>query len=296
MLAEYFQSPLRIQELRDCPAGYLVEGFAQELYQAGYARLTARRHLRSAEHLVYWIARRGMSVTGLTERFVKKFSNHLNRCRCTGYGHTHRLELENGVRLFIRYLRRAGVLTAPINKGFIEEPTLLSSFGCWMREQRGTCDATLLSSFGCWMREQRGTCDATLYNYGLDLRVLLKDLGEDPARFNAQTLRNFVLERTQRCGWAAAGLERYLQTRRSFAPFDNHVFVSLRRRRLLVGDAETAFHQSIEKMGMPRGRGFPRPTIHSLRHSFAVKALETCPDGRDRNYKTHVGAVDLSGP
>lgn len=81
---------------------------------------------------------------------------------------------------------------------------------------------------------------------------------------------------------AQAGLERYLQTRRAFAPFDDHVFVSLRRRRLLVGDAETAFHQSIEKMGLPRGPGFARPTIHSLRHSFAVRALETCPDGRDR--------------
>ncbi|MBC7924451.1 MAG: tyrosine-type recombinase/integrase [Bryobacteraceae bacterium] len=81
---------------------------------------------------------------------------------------------------------------------------------------------------------------------------------------------------------AQAGLERYLQTRRSFAPFENHVFVSLRRRQLLVGDAETAFHQSIEKIGLPPAPGNARPTIHSLRHSFAVRALETCPDGRDR--------------
>jgi integrase/recombinase XerD len=81
---------------------------------------------------------------------------------------------------------------------------------------------------------------------------------------------------------AQAGLDRYIQTRRSFAPFDDHVFVSLRRRRLLVGDAETAFHESIEKIGLPRGPGLPRPTIHSLRHTFAVRALETCPDGRDR--------------
>jgi integrase/recombinase XerD len=62
---------------------------------------------------------------------------------------------------------------------------------------------------------------------------------------------------------AHAGLDRYIQTRRSFAPFDDHVFVSLRRRRLLVGDAETAFHESIEKIGLPRGPGLPRPTIHS---------------------------------
>ena len=94
---------------------------------------------------------------------------------------------------------------------------------------------------------------------------------------------------------AQAGLERYLQTRRSFAPFDNHVFVSLRRRRLLVGDAETAFHQSIEKMGLPRGPGLARPTIHSLRHSFAVRALETCPDGRDRITKHMVALSTYLG-
>lgn len=79
-----------------------------------------------------------------------------------------------------------------------------------------------------------------------------------------------------------AGLERYLQKRRVYAPFDDHVFVSLRRRQLLVHDAETAFHDVIEKIGLARGPGLPRPTIHSLRHTFAVRALETCPDGRDR--------------
>jgi len=65
MLAEYFESPSRIQEIRGCPAGHLLEGFAQALYEVGYAQLTARRHLRSAEHLVHWTGRRGIPVTGL---------------------------------------------------------------------------------------------------------------------------------------------------------------------------------------------------------------------------------------
>jgi integrase/recombinase XerD len=198
MLAEYFESPLRIQEIRSCPAGNLLEGFAQALYEVGYAQLTARRHLRSAEHLVHWTGRRGIPVTSLEERFVAEFSHHLNRCRCTRYGRTHRRELESGVRLFIGYLRRAGVLTTPINEEPIEEPALLVSFGRWMRQQRGTCDATL-------------------YNYGLDLRGLLKEVGQDPAAFHAQMLRNFVLERTQQCGWASA--KRCVTAVRAFLRF-----------------------------------------------------------------------------
>jgi len=79
-----------------------------------------------------------------------------------------------------------------------------------------------------------------------------------------------------------AGLEQYLKRRRAFTPLDDHVFVSLRRRPLLLHDAETAFHDIAEKVGLPRGADLPRPTIHSLRHTFAVRALETCPDGRDR--------------
>jgi len=81
---------------------------------------------------------------------------------------------------------------------------------------------------------------------------------------------------------AQVGLERYLQKRRPFAPFDDHVFVSLRRRPLLVGDAEAAFGAAARTIGLKRKPGLPRPTIHSLRHTFAVRSLENCPDGRDR--------------
>jgi integrase/recombinase XerD len=81
---------------------------------------------------------------------------------------------------------------------------------------------------------------------------------------------------------AQIALERYIKLRRAYTPLDDHVFVSLRRRALLLHDAETAFHDVVQKVGIPRGDGLPRPTIHSLRHTFAARALETCPDGRDR--------------
>lgn len=198
MLAEYFVSPIRIEEIRRRPAGHLLEGFTQELHQAGYAQITARKHLRAAEHLVHWTGGRDIPVSSLEERFIEEFSQHLNLCQCPGYGRSHRLELENGARLFIGYLRRTGVRRTPIYQERNEKPTLLVSFDRWMRQQRGTCDATLC-------------------NYGLDLRDMLKKLGEDPARFHAQALRSFVLERTQRCGWATA--KRCVTAVRAFLRF-----------------------------------------------------------------------------
>jgi integrase len=46
-----------------------------------------------------------------------------------------------------------------------------------------------------------------------------------------------------------AALESYLQRRRSYAPFDDHVFVSLRRRPLLREDAEGASRVVVDKIG-----------------------------------------------
>lgn len=80
---------------------------------------------------------------------------------------------------------------------------------------------------------------------------------------------------------AQAGLERYLQQRRAYAPFDDHVFVSLRRKPLSRGDVDKAFRTAVKRVGLPSKLGRARPTPHSLRHAFAIKALETCPDGRN---------------
>ena len=79
---------------------------------------------------------------------------------------------------------------------------------------------------------------------------------------------------------ARAALERYLEYRFSYAPFDNHVFVSLRRKPLLHRDVHRAFSLAADRIGLQRARE-PHPTIHSLRHN-AVRALEASPDDRER--------------
>jgi integrase len=78
---------------------------------------------------------------------------------------------------------------------------------------------------------------------------------------------------------ARAGLDRYLEHRLPYAPLDDHVFVSLRGTPLLAESVERTFRITAERIGLRKKR---RPTPHSLRHSFAVKALEASPDGRDR--------------
>jgi integrase/recombinase XerD len=80
---------------------------------------------------------------------------------------------------------------------------------------------------------------------------------------------------------AQAALERYLQQRHIYAPFADHVFVSLERKPLSLSVVDRTFRIAVKRVGLPPGTGGVRPTPHSLRHTFAVRALETCPDGRD---------------
>ena len=181
MLEHFFQG-WRIQALRRGPRGSLFEGFAEELRQAGYAEITARRHIRAAEHLLYWTEREGAPISDLTEDLLKRFIRHLRYCRCLGYGRTDKALL-NGARPFVEYLRRSGSLITAV------EPAQ---------------DPVLLVAFRQWMRQQRGTCNATLDNYGRHIRALLARLGDDPQKFDAQGLRRFVLETSRQSGWARA--------------------------------------------------------------------------------------------
>ncbi len=141
------------------------------------------------------------------------------------------------------------------------------------------------SQFGCHSlrRKTYSTLFALLACTGLRvseaIRLRFEDITPDGLVIRCSKFRKTRLVPLHET--AQIGLERYLEHRRPYAPFDDHVFVSLRRKPLLLVDVSTAFKTAFDKIGLPRGQGLPRPTPHSLRHTFAVRALEACPDGRD---------------
>lgn len=185
MFEHYFDGAARIQGLREGPGGSFLQRFAGELFHAGYAEITARRHIRAAEHLIYWSGSQGVTISSLTERLVEQFGDHLHGCQCPRYGHTQRLDLLNGAHLFLKHLQGTGHATTSV-----EQPTAQ--------------DSVLLTAFHEWMRRQRGACDPTLYNYSLSIRELLKRIDDDPGRLDAKSLRQLVLEKSQQCGLDAA--------------------------------------------------------------------------------------------
>lgn len=182
MLAALFDSVVRMHAVRASPAGALLERFAGALTTAGYAPITARRHLRAAEHFVWWAARHCLWMDGVSESAVDRFSHHVARCRCARYGKSDK-GLVGGVRLFVRHLEETGAIK--VAKATSSRPA-----------------PTFLEAFRTWMREQRGTSDSTLDNYALHICELLERVNGEPSALDARTLRQFVLEGSKTCGWA----------------------------------------------------------------------------------------------
>lgn len=185
MLSHYFDSPARVRVIRSSPSGALLEDFADYLFQSGYAEISARRHIRSAEHIAYWVSRRGLSISELDDSALERFARHLTRCRCGRYSRAHPVNILTGARLFVRHAQGADTPAIRVAEPADPQPALLESF----------CE---------WMRKNRGTSERTLYNYGIPIRELIRRFGEDPSKLDARGLRNFVLIQSDSTGWAGA--------------------------------------------------------------------------------------------
>ncbi len=87
-----------------------------------------------------------------------------------------------------------------------------------------------------------------------------------------------------------SALQGYLAKRCELALDEDHVFVSGRRRPLSYFTVVDTFHRLLAAASIPRDPERPRPRLMDLRHTFASRALETCPDGRD-NIGRHMLAL-----
>jgi integrase/recombinase XerD len=224
MLSHFFEAHTRIREVRSNPSGALIEGFADYLFQNGYAEISARRHIRSAEHIVRWAIRNHVSVSELDDQALKGFGDHLKRCRCGRYSCADRVDILTGARLFLRHSQ--GVDTA-----IIRMPNPADS------------KPLLLETFCRWMREHRGTSELTLYNYSLPIQELIRRLGDDPGKLNAKRLRKFVLTQSRGVGWATA--KRCTTALRMFLRF---LIAEGRCRAGLLGAIPTLAHWRLSSL------------------------------------------------
>jgi integrase/recombinase XerD len=177
MLERFFDlsgsGPGRVRALRSGSHGSLLESFSRELVHSRYANLTARRHLRSAEHYISWANQEGRRLAQWDSRTLDGFGRHLRRRRCS-YGHAARDNQLTGASIFLEHLRATGIIQTPIADSAV--------------------GPALLVSFRRWMREERGTLDISLRNYDIPICQLLQHIGEDVKRLDAVAVRRCFLK------------------------------------------------------------------------------------------------------
>ena len=97
---------------------------------------------------------------------------------------------------------------------------------------------------------------------------------------------------------ASAILDAYVRERTRVKSVDDHLFVCDHGRPI---GYKRAYRMFLRLMAQPRSAGEAkrRPTIHGLRHTFAVRSLESSPNGRDhvgwhvRALSTYLGHVTV---
>jgi integrase/recombinase XerD len=100
---------------------------------------------------------------------------------------------------------------------------------------------------------------------------------------------------------AVTGLRQYLARRRRVPSEDDHLFISLRGQALRYDTVHETFCKLVDTIGLCAAPGQPQPRLRSLRHTFAVRALEACPEVRDRvgahmvALSTYLGHVRIAG-
>ena len=186
MLTHYYESKSYVEQLCSGPGGPYIAGLGSALWKAGYAKVTARRHIRAAQHLIHWAQHQHLPLAKMDDVQVERFKRHLSRCRCPAYGCSLPHRLVGSAYLFLRYLRRINVIPAHTDNG------------------RKTQTLPLLDAFRQWMRINRGIGEASLRTYNPPVCDLLHAMGDDPSSFDAQRLRKFDLNRSRSYGKAKA--------------------------------------------------------------------------------------------
>jgi len=196
--ARFFEHPRAIERFQRGPLGAHIDGFAEQLFEQGYARQYGRNKLWLVRELSRWLERHWLRASDLNERRLDEFARERSR---------RRRPLRGGNRTtlahFLDYLRKAGVAPTPI-------PRLPQDV-----------KSRLERAFVEYLAQERGVCRATSDNYlhevcrFLDHRCTRRALS--PSRIRAKDLNAFVLRRAQKVGAKRAKLT--VSALRSFCQF-----------------------------------------------------------------------------
>ena len=177
--------------------------FVRHLEAVGYSLFNRCGSRSEAEHLAVWLRLSRIRCHDVDEAIIERFAQHDCRCpikrkrgklvEATGLAHRRR-----GALRFIDFLRERGTIPpVSVVSPPIEEPRV--------------------SAFRVWLQRHRGATDETLRRYLQETSRWASGLGDDPAIYNAATIRAVVLN--QEPARSRASLRMTVTVLRSYLRF-----------------------------------------------------------------------------
>lgn len=182
MLSTYLKRPLTQERYYASPVGPHLDPFTDWLEERGYQPDRLRRLLHGLQHFSLWAKETGLTSQELNAKALEAFRRDLELQQCLRYPNGNHRHLFVGARHFVTFLETTGRLS----------PFDLSA--------PASSDPKLFVEFCDWMETHRGTTRATLNTYRLALIETLQTLGDQPAQYDARTLRAFILDHARRHG------------------------------------------------------------------------------------------------
>ena len=166
------------------PLNTLLQQFEKHLKTLGYSpHQTLRVNLSAVSHFVCWLNKAGIDLSEVTETVIEQFACH--QCQSTArwwHGGPEPRYLAR-IRRFLRFVAVGRI----VRSGAALSPPEVDA---------------RVAEFQNWLRHHRGVSERTINSHGLLVMRMMPILGTEPAGYNAQCIRQVILDEAQKCSRA----------------------------------------------------------------------------------------------
>ena len=180
-LVRFFEQSGRLEHPGELDEGLrLLEQFLVECAVHGYAPDSLMGYRSACRHVLVWLHQSRIPMRRMDADVLERFVAH--DCVCPGPFESPRKRLGgwryvHPVERFSNFLAARGVLPGAVST-----------------TRNEVVDADL-EAFGEWLRRHRGACEATIVNHLRQVARIRAELGADPGRYNAASVRDVLLHR-----------------------------------------------------------------------------------------------------
>ena len=166
------------------PLNPLLQQFEKHLKTLGYSpHQTLRVNLSAVSHFVCWLNKAGIDLGEVNETVIEQFACH--QCQSTArwwHGGPEQRYLAR-IRRFLRFVAVGRI----VRSGAALSPPEVDA---------------RVAEFQNWLRVHRGVSERTINSHGLLVMRMMPILGTEPAGYNAQCIRQVILDEAQKCSRA----------------------------------------------------------------------------------------------